>query len=83
MTRPADTSQEDWSVQLAVLRRMSGPERVAKAFEMSEAARAVTEAGIRYRHPEWSDEQVRDGLMALLLGEELARAVRESRQIPA
>ena len=59
------------------------PERVAKAFELSGAARATSEAGIRHRHPDWSDEQVHEALMELLLGRELTRAVRRSRLIPA
>ena len=83
MSRLRDTTPEAWRVQLEILRRMTGPERVAKAFEMSDAARSVSEAGIRHRHPEWSDEQVRDALLDLLLGEKLANAVRRSRLIPA
>ena len=83
MVRPADTSREAWQVHLEALRRLTGPERVAMAFEMSAAARDLTEAGIRHRHPDWSDEQVRDALLELLLGEQLADAVRRSRTVPA
>lgn len=82
MSRPVDTSQEAWVVQRSALRRMTGPERVAMAFEMSDAARSISESGIRHRHPEWSGEQVRDALMDLLLGRELASAVRRSRLTP-
>ena len=83
MVRPADTSREAWQVHLEALRRLTGPERVAMAFEMSAAARDLTEAGVRHRHPDWSDEQVRDALLELLLGEQLADAVRRSRTVPA
>jgi len=83
MSRPADTSPEAWHVQLEIVRRMTGPERVARAFELSDEARAVTEAGIRYRHPGWTEDQVRDELMDLLLGRELAATVRRSRLVPA
>jgi hypothetical protein len=83
MPRPVDTSPDAWRAHLEVLRRMTGTERVAKAFDLSEAARATSEAGIRYRHPAWSDDQVRDALMELLIGRALARAVRRSRLIPA
>lgn len=62
---------------------MTGPERVAKAFELSEAARAFSEAGIRHRHPEWTDQQVHEALMELVIGQALARAVRRSRLTPA
>ena len=42
---------------------------------MSDDARAVSEAGIRHRHPEWSDREVQRGLLELLLGPELAKRV--------
>lgn len=83
MPRPADTSPDAWRAHIEVLRRLSGPERVAKAFDLSEAARAVSEAGIRHRHPDWSDEQVRDALMELLIGPPLAGAVKRSRLVTA
>lgn len=83
MPRPVDTSPDAWRAHLEALRRMTGGERVARAFELSEAARTISQAGIRHRHPDWSDERVRDALMELLLGKELARALRRSRLTPA
>lgn len=82
MTGPADTTREARKVHLDILRRMSGPERVAMAVEMSETARAATRAGIRYRHPHWTDEQVHDALLAVLLGRDLADRVRRARLLP-
>ena len=83
MKRPGDTTPEAWAVQLEILRRMTGPERVAMAFEMSEAARTLSEAGIRHRHPEWNEGRVRDALMEMLLGLDLANAVRASGLVRA
>ena len=83
MARPADTNEAAWQTQLAIFRRMTGAERVAMAFEMSDSARALTEAGIRHRHPRWTDEQVRDELLARLLGRDLSTKVRRSRLVPA
>ena len=81
MVRPADTTAEAWEVHLRILRGMSGADRVAMAFEMSDAARALSEAGIRHRHPDWDEGQVKNALLELLLGSELANAVRGSRPI--
>lgn len=83
MVRSADTSPGAWQVQRDIFRRMTGPERIAMAVEMSEAARGVAAAGIRYRHPRWSDEEVHDALLAGLLGARLANEVRRSRLVPA
>lgn len=54
-------------------RRMTPAARVAAAAEMSEDMRAVAAAGIRARHPGYSDAEVRHALFRLLLGDELFR----------
>jgi hypothetical protein len=53
------------------------------AFEMGDTARALTEAGIRLRHPDKTDEQVHEVVLAVLLGRELAERVVDARRIPA
>jgi len=53
------------------------------AFEMSDTARALTETGIRLRHPDRTDAQVHDELLTVLLGRELADRVRGARPDPA
>lgn len=83
MTPPVDTTSEARAVHLAALRRMTGPERAAMAFEMSDTARALTETGIRLRHPDRTDAQVHDELLTVLLGRELADRVRGARPDPA
>jgi len=34
-------------------------QRLALALQMSDEARALTEAGVRRRHPQWSEPEVR------------------------
>lgn len=83
MGRPLDTTSDAHRIQRAIFRRMNGSARVAMAFEMSEGARSLTEAGIRHRHPNWTDQQVHDALLERLQGAELAGKVRRSRLVPA
>lgn len=83
MIRPADTTLDAWRRQVAIFRRMSGPERVAMAFEMSDSARDIAEAGIRHRHPEWDDGEVRGALVRRLLARHDARAVTSSHSVIA
>lgn len=45
-------------LQLEILRRTSGEQRLRTAFEMSDLARGLCRARIRQQHPEWSDVQV-------------------------
>jgi hypothetical protein len=68
---PRDTSPAAHAAQLAAYRRMSGAERVALAAQLSEDVRAVTMAGIRARHPAYSDRELWYALQRLILGDEL------------
>lgn len=79
MTLARDTSAGARQVQLDALRRLDGPTRLAMACQMSDEARAVSEAGIRHRHSDWDDEQVHRALLELLLGPELTTTVLATR----
>jgi hypothetical protein len=72
---PRDTSAAARRVQLEALRRLDGPTRLRMALEMSDEARDVCLAGIRHRHPDWTDAAVRRELLRLLLGRELSSVV--------
>ncbi len=66
-----DTDPEMDAVQIELLRKLGGPGRVELALAMSEQAREVTRAGIRARHPEYSEEQVHLAFARLILGDAL------------
>ncbi len=68
---PADTSPEAARVQLEIYRRMAPERRLELAMQMSDTLRRVAIAGVRGRHPEYSDEQVRLAFLRLTLGKEL------------
>ena len=56
----------------------TGAERVALAVEMAEEVKAIALAGIRSRHPEWTEAEVSVELLRLLHGDEMAdRVARE------
>jgi len=66
-----DTSPEARRVQLAVLRKLLPEERVRTAVAMSEESREIAKAGIRARHPDWSERRQQRALLELLYGCEL------------
>jgi hypothetical protein len=72
---PLDTPLPALQRQRDTFRRMTPQQRVAVAVEMSDEIRAVTEAGIRHRHPAYTDDDVRAALAAIVLGR-LADAAR-------
>jgi hypothetical protein len=63
-----DTSMAALARQRAAFRRMTPEQRLAAAAEMSDEIRAVTEAGIRHRHPTYTDDEVGAALAGILLG---------------
>jgi hypothetical protein len=72
--RPLDTTPDAHAVQLAFYRRL-GPARCLElAVRMSEEVREITADGIRARHPEYDEAQVRWALFRLLHGDVTFRA---------
>jgi hypothetical protein len=72
---PRDTTIEAFRAQLAIYRCMSPEERLQRALEWSEEVRELGRAGIRLRHPEYSDQEVRFASIRLRLGDDLFRRV--------
>jgi hypothetical protein len=77
-----DTTPIAQAVQDDAYRRLGGAERVAIMFRLSSAARALTRAGIRARHPDYSDIQLDAALARIILGDRLFRAVWPDRPLP-
>ncbi len=78
-----DTTAEAHGVQLAAYRAMGAERRSVIAARMSEDARKISEAGIRKRHPEYSESEVRHALNLLILGAELFSAAWPSAPLLA
>jgi C4-dicarboxylate-specific signal transduction histidine kinase len=64
----SDTTSRMAAIQLRLYRE-AGPSRRAQiAVDLSEAVRATTLAGIRRRHPEYSEEEVRTAFLRIVYG---------------
>ncbi len=66
-----DTTDEAREAQVRAWRRMGGERCLLLAMEMSDEIRRVTAAGIRHRHPGYSEAEVRWALLRLVLGDTL------------
>jgi hypothetical protein len=73
VTRSPDTTPDAEAMQLELYRRMSPGQRGELAFTMSMMARDVALAGIRSRHPAYSDDEAQFALFRVLVGDELFR----------
>jgi hypothetical protein len=78
---PLDTSPSAHELQRDVYIRMGGAGRVAVMFRLTDAMRRLAMAGIRARHPEYDEEQVRRAYARLVLGDTLVRAVWPAREL--
>jgi len=80
---PPDTSPEAYQVQTDAYRRMGGRARSAIAFRLTDLARRNALPGIRERHPEYDEAQVRSELCRLRFGDALWRLrPRDERPVP-
>ena len=75
---PKDTTVEAMAKQDEILRELGPAGRAAMAFELSDNLRAVVEAGVRSRHPDWEESEVRCEVLRLMLGEDLFRHVHSA-----
>lgn len=69
-----DTTAEAQARQDDLFRAMTPERRVAMVVEMSEAVFRIAEEGIRLRHPNYTDEQVRLTGIRLRIGDDLFMA---------
>jgi len=70
-----DTTPDAAAAYYATLRRMRPEDRVLRALELSDQMRAVLQAGVRHRHPDYDESAVRLATIRLWLGEKLFREV--------
>jgi hypothetical protein len=78
---PADTTAEAWEAQAAALRRLSGQQRLAIAFRLTRLAREACRSGIRNRHPEYGDDEVKRAFFRMLHDDEKTRSVWPNREL--
>jgi hypothetical protein len=74
-TRPLDTSPEAERVQIEIYRKMSPARRLQLAVELTRGMRSRLEAGVRFRHPDYDDWQVKMAVIRLTLPEEVFLSV--------
>ena len=68
---PRDTSEDAHNVQMELLRKMNGTARVDLVASMCAQTRQTTRAGIRARHPEYSEKLVQLAFSRIILGKPL------------
>jgi len=81
--RARDTSQEAHELQVRLYRAMGADKRSELALRMSDDIRRMAAEGIKLRHPDYSEHDVRRALVALLYGVKAATNVWPGERVPA
>ena len=80
--RPLDTNTDAEKVQIEIFRRMEPQKRLQAAAVLSETCRTLLAEGIRKRHPNYDEEQIRLAVIRCLLPEDLfLRAYLSARDV--
>jgi hypothetical protein len=69
--RPLDTSPDAEKVQIEIFRRMEPQNRLRSAAYLAEVCRTLLAEGIRRRHPNYNEEQIRLAVIRCLIPEHL------------
>ena len=83
MIRSADTSRAAEVKQIEILRRMGLSGRAELTFQLCNNLRNITKAGISHRHPEYTEQQVTQAYLRLILDPELFKQVFPNCEISA
>ena len=78
---PRDTTLEAARVQFAIFRKMRPTDRARLAIELSEAVRATLEEGIRHRHSEYTNQEIKLAAIRIILGEAVFRKAYSGMEV--
>ncbi|MBW2031454.1 MAG: hypothetical protein JRJ03_18470 [Deltaproteobacteria bacterium] len=79
-----DTTVEAEKKQIEIFRKMGPEKRLINSVSLAQTSRRLLAAGVRMRHPEYSDDQVRLATIRLILGDAVfAAAYPEAMELGA
>ena len=70
-TISSDTAIDAIVKQFEILRKLDTETRAQMTFQLSNNLHQIVEDGIRHRHPEFDERQVKQELLRLTIGEHL------------
>ena len=68
---PFDTARDAAVKQFDILRKMDIEARAAMTFELSDNLRSILASGIRQRHPDYSDDEIKMAVLRLTIDRKL------------
>ena len=77
---PADTTIEAVRKQVEILRRIGPEARLKMAFELSDNLRSIVEAGVRGRHRDYNERQIKREVLHIMIGDVLYKQIFPHKQ---
>jgi len=74
-TTSSDTTIDAAVKQFEILRKLDTETRAQMTFQLSDNLHQIVEDGIRHRHPEFNEKQVKRELLRLTIGEQLTSRI--------
>jgi hypothetical protein len=71
MDKTSDTTDDALREHIRGLRRLGISGRAAMTFELSDNLRQIVKDGVRHRHPDWDEAQVKQETLRIVLGDDL------------
>jgi hypothetical protein len=71
INRAFDTTDEALWEHIKGLRRLGISGRAAMTFELSDNLRQIVRDGVRHRHPNWDEAQVKREVLRIVFGDRL------------
>jgi len=71
MSDRSDTTDDALREHIRGLRRLGISGRAAMTFELSDSLRRIVRDGVRHRHPNWDEAQVKREVLRIVLGDRL------------
>ena len=78
---PADTTVGAARKQFEILRGLDVNTRAKMTFELSNNLRSIIEAGVKLRHPDFDEQQIRRQVLRLMIGETLFRQICDDNRL--
>ncbi len=78
---PYDTQEKSAMRQFDVLKKMDISARAEMTFQLSDNLRAIVEAGIRQRHPDYTPDQITQAALNLVMDKDIVSQAFGGRKL--
>ena len=68
---PCDTHAESAMMQFNVLKKMDISARAEMTFQLSDNLHSIVRAGIKHRHPNYTDRQITQAALSLIMDKDI------------